>query len=302
LATFIRPVTNRILDLSDSPARLSTRLGLLVVRRDYAEEVTVPLGDVAVLVVAHAQVSYTHAVLAELMQAGGAFVTCDDKRLPVGMLLPLNGHFAQVERFAAQAALKLPVKKRLWRQLVRAKLAAQGRLLQATAGSDYGLTELAKTVRSGDPANVEAQGARRYWSALFPDRGFRRDRAEGELNALLNYGYAVLRAIVARGICAAGLHPSLGLHHHNRYSGYALADDLMEPLRPLVDRTAYRLLQAGVELTHSSAIKRELLAGLARPIPCHGEERSLFDVAARLAASLARVTLGKSARLSIAEL
>jgi hypothetical protein len=168
------------------------------------------------------------------------FIVSNEKHLPAAMLLPLSTHSTQTERFARQAAVSLPTRKRAWQQIVQAKLRAQARLLEETTGADQGLHVMAGRVRSGDPDNLEAQAARVYWPALFgkeaSGEAFRRD-PEGEgINVHLNYGYAVLRAIVARALCASGLHPSLGVHHHNRYDTFCLADDLMEPFRPLVDR------------------------------------------------------------------
>ncbi|MCE5268629.1 MAG: type II CRISPR-associated endonuclease Cas1 [Planctomycetaceae bacterium] len=199
---------NRILDFSEAPARLRVRVAQLVVLREDRPEVSVPLADLAVVVVAHPQVTYTQAVLSGLAEAGGVFVACDGHNLPVGMLLPLAAHFAQAERFAAQARAPLPVRKRLWRQIVRAKIEAQAALLVELRGMDFGLKALVSHVHSGDPSNVEARAARRYWPQVFADLDFRRHRENEDQNILLNYGYAVLRAIVARAICTAGLHPS----------------------------------------------------------------------------------------------
>jgi CRISPR-associated protein Cas1 len=228
-------MTNRILDLSEAPARLRVRNRLLVVQRDDTSEVSMPLVDLAVVLVSHPQVTYTQAVLAGLAEAGGSFIACNRRMLPVGMFLPLVAHHAQVQRFAAQARAALPLRKRLWKQIVQAKIRAQAETLAKLHGTEHGLRALAAKVCSGDPQNVEARAARRYWPLLFADMDFRRHRENEDQNQLLNYGYAVLRAIVARAICAAGLHPCLGIHHHNRYDAYCLADDLMEPFRPTVD-------------------------------------------------------------------
>jgi CRISPR-associated protein Cas1 len=204
------------------------------------ETQTIPFADIAVLVTSHPQISFTQAALAGLAAAGGMLIVSNEKHLPAAMLLPLSTHSTQTERFARQAAVSLPTRKRAWQQIVQAKLRAQARLLEETTGADQGLRVMAAKVRSGDPDNLEAQAARIYWPALLgkdaSGEPFRRD-PEGEgINVHLNYGYAVLRAIVARALCASGLHPSLGVHHHNRYDTFCLADDLMEPFRPLVDR------------------------------------------------------------------
>jgi len=287
-------MTNRIIELSEGPACLSVQNGLLTIEREAVEQVTVPLVDLAVLVVAHPRVNFTHSVLSGIAMTGGAFVVCNDARLPVGMLLPIEGHFVQAERFGRQAQASLPTRKRLWQQIVRAKLRAQSRLLEDLRGHDRGIAALAGRVRSGDPKNVEAQASRRYWPALFADPKFRRNREADDQNRLLNYGYAVLRAIVARAICAAGLHPSLGLHHHNRYDAFCLAEDLMEPLRPIVDGAVARWVEAhGPSAPLDRDTKAALINALLGRFAVEGESRTLFEIVSRTASSLAAVFAGE---------
>jgi CRISPR-associated protein Cas1 len=307
-------VGDRVIDLSDRPAYLSVNNSLLVIRLGAAplsttgddgnedeqtpspeeapprtETHTIPLEEIAVVVVSHPQVTYTHAVLPGLAAAGAILVACDAKHMPAAMMLPLVTHSVQTERFAAQAKASLPTCKRLWQQFVRAKLEAQAQLLEQRNGQDHGLRALASEVRSGDPENLEARGARLYWSALFGD-AFRRDREAEDLNRHLNYGYAVLRAITARAICAAGLHPSLGIHHHNRYDAFCLADDVMEPFRPLVDRAVVDLQDThGPNLPMDRDAKRTILAALLERYEFAGEARTLFDWVSRTASSLASV-------------
>lgn len=297
-------MTERILDLSEHPAKLWVRNGLLVIRRELEEpETTVPLSEIAVVIAAHPQVSFTHAVLAGLAEAGASFIACNEKHMPAAMLLPLEAHGLQTERFARQAQLPLPRRKRLWQQLVRAKIRAQARLLAARTGADRGLELLAGRVRSGDSRNCEAQAARIYWPAVFPRKDFRRNKDAAGANACLNYGYAVLRALTARAICAAGLHPSFGIHHHNRYHPFCLADDLMEPLRPLADRAVAALWEArGSEPELDREAKRHLLEALLARYNFHRESRTLFDWMARMAASLAAVVEGRGEKLFIPEL
>jgi len=254
-----------------------------------AEVHTVPLEEIAVVVVSHPQVTYSHAVLPGLAAAGAILVACDSKHMPAAMMLPLVTHSVQTERFAAQAKASVPTCKRLWQQFVKAKLEAQAQLLEYRSGNDCGLRALAAEVRSGDPENVEARGARLYWRALFGD-DFRRDREAEDLNRHLNYGYAVLRAIAARAVCAAGLHPSLGIHHHNRYDAFCLADDVMEPFRPLVDRVVVNLHdRRGADMPMDRDTKRALLASLLERYEFEDETRSLFDWVNRTASSLASV-------------
>ncbi len=290
----------RIIDLSEGAARLRVENALLVVERDEADRFTVPLDEVGVLVVSHPCVSFTQAVLAGLAGAGGAFVACDGRHMPVGMMLPLGGHHVQAERFAAQAAAPLPLKKRLWQQIVKAKIRAQGRLLERLRGGDDGLLRLARQVRSGDPQNVEARASQRYWAALFGNRPFARSRDADDQNRHLNYGYAVLRAIVGRAICASGLHPSLGIHHHNRYDAFCLADDLMEPFRPLVDEAVARWVDKhGPSAPLDREAKAFLLAALTGRLTVEGERRTLFDAVSRAAASLAAAFEGKRKGLAL---
>jgi CRISPR-associated protein Cas1 len=297
---------------------------------------TIPFADVAVLVTSHPQISFTQAVLSGLAAAGGMFIVSNEKHLPAAMLLPLSTHSTQTERFARQAAVPLPTRKRAWQQVVQAKLRAQARLLEETTGADQGLRQMAGRVRSGDPDNLEAQAARIYWQALFgknaSGEAFRRDPEGGGVNVHLNYGYAVLRAIVARALCASGLHPSLGVHHHNRYDTFCLADDLMEPFRPLVDRVVARLrrsalpspdeegagrgatappsdavipAQAGI---HAPAIqldqnsKKAILEDLLVRYTADGESRTLFDWVSRAASSLVGLIEDREDKLNFSDL
>lgn len=291
-------MNDRILDISERPARLSVRNGLLAIDFGAGEEHTLPLVDVAVLIASHPQISYTQAVLAGLAEAGAMFIACNGKQMPAAMLLPLETHSTQTERFMRQAELSLPARKQLWRQIVQAKLRAQADLLRERAGHSHGLENLALKVRSGDPQNLEAQGARIYWRALFGEDDFRRNPEGKGLNPCLNYGYAVLRAITARALCGAGLHPSLGIHHHNRYDAFCLADDLMEPFRPLVDRVAARLRgERGSNPPLDQESKRKILEELLGRFTAEGECRTLFDWVSRSASSLRAAIEGQGTKL-----
>ncbi len=283
---------NRIVDIAEQPARLRIERRQLVIDVE-PEPARVPLEDLAVVVVSHPQVSYTQAVLSELAAQGGVFVTCDRSRMPVGLMLPLAGHSVQTERFRRQLELSRPKQKRLWQQIVRGKIAMHAVVLAESTGGDAHLPALLSKVRSGDPSNVEAQAARRYWTALFGS-DFRRDREAADHNRLLNYGYAVLRAATARAICAAGLHPSVGLHHHNRYNAWCLSDDLVEPYRPLVDRAVVRLMQGREDVPDLDGETRgELIGALTSAVVIAGAQRLLFDALARTASSLAAVVTGE---------
>jgi len=293
-------VRNRILEIAEHPARLRAERHQLVIDAG-GPLVRVPFEDLAVLVVAHPQVSYTQAVLNELIAAGGAFLTCDESRMPSGLLLPLDGNVVQTERFQKQVQLTAPRRKQLWRQLIRSKVHMQSTLLKERQGTDQGIGRLIPLIRSGDPSNIEAQAARRYWGALFGS-DFRRDRNAADHNRLLNYGYAVVRAATSRAVVAAGLHPTIGLHHHNKYNSFCLADDIMEPYRPFVDRAVAGILdglESIPELTQM--IRAELLGGLNEPIRIQGESRSLFDALSKTAASLVQCIVGESRDLVLPE-
>ena len=280
----------RIIDVAEEAVRLSIQNGLLVISCRDKPDYTVPLTEVAALVVSSDAASYTHAVLAEIARAGATFVACDRRHLPVGVLLPLVGHTTQTERFRQQLNAPMPLRKRLWQQVVSAKIREQGRLLRGLQGSDRGLLAMSKRVRSGDAGNLEGQAAKRYWPALFEGGTFRRDPEAEDQNVFLNYGYAVLRATVARAIVASGLHPTIGIHHRNRYDAFCLADDLMEPLRPLVDRAVVDLVgKRPGSFDLDSVARRILLSTFLGRFSLDGESRTLFDVLARTASSLAAV-------------
>ncbi|GAB0114944.1 CRISPR-associated endonuclease Cas1 [Acidisoma sp. C75] len=205
---------------------------------------TVPIEDIGVLLVDDPRAIYTQAVFIDCLAAGATVIVAGRDHLPTGMMLPMDGHHALTERHWAQVEAKEPLRKRLWQSVVAAKLRQQGRVMKEASGQDIGLSALAARVRSGDPDNFEAQGAQRYWPRLF-GRDFRRDRDSSGTNALLNYGYAIIRAACARSLVASGLIPSLGIWHRNRSNPFCLADDLMEPWRPIVDWTVRGLHRRG---------------------------------------------------------
>lgn len=290
-------MAGRILDIADCPARLNTRNSLLVVARPGVDEITLPLNDLGAVCLGHRQISVTKPALAALAQAGVPLIICDDAFLPVALSLPLTGFHAPARRLLAQAAAKKPVRNRLWRQIVRAKIRQQAALLTAIRGDDFGLNSMAAAVQSADRGNIEAQAARRYWPALLGDE-FRRRFDQPDQNKFLNYGYAVLRAIMARAVCASGLHPGLGLHHHHRENPFGLVDDLIEPLRPFVDERVFHLVgQFGPDAPLDRATKPMILEITTQRYDAEGEQRTLFDIAARISASLAAVFEGQASRM-----
>lgn len=296
-------MTERIVEIAEGAARLHVRLEQLVIDPENGPSTTTPIAELAALVVTHPRVQLTQSVMASIAAAGGTVVICNSHFLPAALLLPLESHFAQTERFARQAQLSEPRRKRAWQQIVQAKIRAQARLLQELHCDDGGIAALAEQVRSGDPENVEAQAARRYWPRLFGDPHFRRGRIGPDQNAHLNYGYTVLRAAVARALCAAGLHPSFGLKHRNRYDSFCLAADVMEPFRPLVDRAVALWVRENDPAEPLSAeAKKCLIAALQARYEAWAERRTLFDWLARTASSLARVIEGSQPAMEIPEL
>jgi CRISPR-associated protein Cas1 len=216
------------------------------------------------------------------------------------MQLPVQAHFLQTERFAKQIQLSLPTRKRLWQQFIHAKIRAQGELLKELYGSDSGLIAMSARVRSDDADNLEAQAARRYWPLVFGDPRFRRGSEESNQNRHLDYGYTVLRAAVARALCAAGLHPSIGLRHKNRYDAFCLAADVMEPFRPLVDRRVAQWVRDHDPAALLDPPTKSWIIGttIVRYV-CDREQRSLFDILLRTANSLAQCVTGESREIEI---
>lgn len=298
-------MSDQILEIAN-PARLSIRDSQLVIERNDFLPFVTPVNGITTLLLAHPQVTLTEAVISRLAEAGAIVVTIDSRYLPVAMTLPLQGHSLQTERLAAQIELGPVARKRLWQQIVRAKIRAQSNLLKELRGTDDGLAAMAARVKSGDPDNVEAQSARRYWGLLFAGSKFRRGADQNESgpdqNRHLDYGYTVLRAVVARAICAVGLHPSLGLRHHNRYDPFCLAADLMEPFRPLIDRRVVSWLanHSACDALDSTA-KKWLIEAVTMRYWIEREERVLSDVVFRATNSLAAVLSGTRDKLDIQE-
>jgi len=293
----------KILDFSQEPVSLKIKYQQLVIIKDNHPDITIPINEIAVIIASHPQISYTNAVLASLAENGGIFIICDKKYLPIAMTLPLQSHYIQTQRFLLQANVSLPTRKQLWKQIVQAKVKNQGKLLYKLYGNDQGLLKMAHRVRSGDQDNIEAQASRRYWTTLFNDPSFKRNPQKQDQNRFLNYGYAVLRAIVSRAICSAGLHPSLGLHHHNQYNPFCLADDLMEPFRPFIDRAVVELLKKYPE-DHplDPELKKQILSAITEKININQEKRTIFDSATKTANSLVKVYEGKEKKLILPEL
>jgi CRISPR-associated protein Cas1 len=289
------PAADKVVEISDSAVHLSVRHEQLVVRTESDTEVSVPLVETIALILSGRRATTTQPVLAGVMRNGGAILVCDNSYLPVGLMLPLGINSLQTERTLAQAQISVPRKKRLWQQIVKAKIIAQAAVLERTYGKDAGLRQLAKKVNSGDRSNVEGLAAQRYWPRLFNNVEFRRRREGGGPNKLLNYGYAVLRAAVGRSICAAGLHPSLGLHHHHRNNSWCLADDIMEPYRPIVDEIVVHWVDShGYDCELTREAKSQLVGILTERLCSQGDSRTLIAWIEKTVASLVQAYLGKA--------
>lgn len=231
---------DRIVDISTDGLHLAIYRGFLVVSASGEERGRIALDDIGALIVHAHGTTWSNQVFVKMAERAVPVVLCGSNHAPVSVVWPLHGHHAQGARLRAQIDASRPLQKQLWQKIVAAKIRMQGHILAAN-GVEAGAFELlARKVRSGDPDNMEAQAARRYWKALMGP-AFSRDQDGDGANALLNYGYTVLRAIVSRAICSSGLHPTAGIFHSNRANAFALADDLMEPYRPLVDQAVYNL-------------------------------------------------------------
>jgi CRISPR-associated protein Cas1 len=288
----------RTLEISREPAHLSVRNEQLVLKRDGQTIDQVPCEDIGVVLVDHPQTTYTHAALAKLAEFDAAVVICGRDHLPAAILLPMVDHSQVVWRLDAQLSVSRPLRKQLWKQIVVAKIAAQARNVPADQPAHRKLIALSREVRSGDPTNIEAQAARVYWANWLWQEEFRRDPDGTGLNSFLNYGYAVLRAAVARAIVAAGLLPSLGLHHRNRSNPFCLADDLVEPLRPLVDDRVRELHRQGYDELNQPA-KAAILEILAQRVRLGDEVGPLMVQLHRYVASLVRCFTGDNRELEI---
>lgn len=254
-----------------NPAYLSLKMKQMVVRIPQKDDGdlpseedmvrTVPIEDLGLIILDNKQITITQGLIDALIENNCALITCDSKRMPVGLMLPLAGNTIQNERFRSQLDSSLPLRKQLWQQTIEAKIRNQAAVLRYVTGMEHkNMIKWSDSVRSGDADNMEARAAVYYWKTIFPnDPCFIRDREDEGANALLNYGYAILRAVVARALVGAGLLPTLGIHHHNRYNAYCLADDIMEPYRPYVDKLVVEMLEDGAEDKLNATNKVKLL-------------------------------------------
>lgn len=290
----------RIVEVADDKRHLSLSRGFLVVHDTEgtrAQLGQVPLDDIGAVIANAHGLSYTNNLLVALAERGVPFVLCAANHNVVGMLWAVDGNYQQAKRFDAQIAASAPTTKRLWAEIVKVKLQQQASCLDAVGASGLQLTQLARKVRAGDPDNYEAQGARRYWGQLFGE-DFRREQNGDGINAMLNYGYTVLRATTARAVVAAGLHPTLGLHHSNEGNPMRLVDDLMEPFRPVIDLCVWQLVKQG-EVIVTPSSKRSLVRCLADDMQTNLGVTPVMVCVQRLATSLAQIFIGEKEKLDL---
>ena len=286
-----------------NPAYLSLRNSQLVINLPEANGMddrtgnnTIPIEDIGIVLLDHKQITITQGLLEALLSNNAAVITCDSSRMPVGLLLPLSGNTTQSERFQAQIDASLPLRKQLWQQTIQAKIGNQAYVLNTCRNAVVkNMLAWVDEVKSGDSDNLEARAAAYYWSNMFPDvPGFRRGREGPPPNNLLNYGYAILRAVVARSLVASGLLPTLGIHHHNRYNAYCLADDIMEPYRPFVDKLVVELTDSGEDIQElTKSLKAKLLSIPVLNVIINDQRSPLMIAVGITTASLAKCYLGE---------
>lgn len=301
-----------------NPAYLSLRNGQMIIKLPEVEkcasfseqqknEMTIskPIEDIGIVVLDHSQITFTQGLMEALLENNSAVITCNSKGMPVGLMLPLYGNTTQNERFRKQLDASLPLKKQLWQQTIQAKINNQASVLEICTSEKVKCMRVwANDVRSGDPDNLEARAAAFYWKYLFqPIEDFTRSREGAYPNNLLNYGYAILRAIIARSLVCSGLLPTLGIHHHNRYNAYCLADDIMEPYRPYVDKLIYDMVRnkEGIDGLNRD-VKAHLLSIPTLDVTISGKRSPLMVAATQTTASLYKCFDGELRRISYPEL
>jgi CRISP-associated protein Cas1 len=283
-----------------NPAYLSTKNEQLVIRfpDEEKESKTFPIEDIGVLVLEDAQITLTNKLLEKLVQNNVALINCDAQHLPIGSLMPLNGHSEQSERFRHQIDASIPLKKNLWQQTVQAKIRNQAGHMELRDIPCRKMHGWARDVLSGDSQNHEARAAAFYWQNIFPIPGFNRYRGGMPPNNLLNYGYAILRAVTARALVSTGLLPTLGIHHRNKYNAYCLADDIMEPYRPYVDTVVGDMVKTGNDLEAlNTDLKAKLLKIVLMDVMIDGRQSPLMNALSRTTASLYACFAGEARKI-----
>jgi CRISPR-associated protein Cas1 len=266
--------------------------------------ITIPIEDIGFVVIEHPQITLTHHLINALLENNVALITCDSRHMPSGLLLPLEGNTTQQERFKHQINASEPLRKQLWQQTIRQKIMNQAAVLKQQGGKTENMKYWAEQVKSGDSQNHEGRAAAYYWGKLFDSAlDFRRDPDGNAPNNLLNYGYAILRATVARSLVASGMLPTFGIHHHNRYNAYCLADDMMEPYRPYVDQLVLGVM-AGEPIPEelTKAHKAKLLQIPVLDVTINDRRSPLMLATQQTAASLAKCFQGELRKIDFPEM
>lgn len=294
----------------NSPCHLKTIDNQLVVSYSHIKgqedlpDKKAPIEDLGCIMLEHRQITLSHVLLSKLIAHNVCVITCDERMMPVGMFLCLEGNTVQSERFRSQIEASEPLKKQLWQQTITAKIRNQARVLEKWDGDATYLYNQSKTVKSGDSENAEAKSSYYYWQRLFPEVwNFYRKREGAPPNNLLNYGYAIIRATVARAITGSGLLPTLGVFHRNRYNAFCLADDIMEPYRPYVDDLVRGIVEATSIIDPlQQEHKVQLLNLLTADVKIEGQTSPLMVAVQRTATSLVKCYAGESRKLTYPEL
>lgn len=272
-----------------NPTYLSTKNEQIVISYPDKEQETktVAIEDIGVVVLENQQITITNGLLEKLINNNVALINCDQQHMPIGLLMPLNGHTEQSERFKNQINASIPLKKNLWQQTISAKISNQGELLREKGIPMRKMELWAKEVTSGDSLNHEARAAVFYWQNLFEIEDFNRGQKGVPPNNFLNYGYAILRAITARAIVSSGMLPTLGIFHRNKYNAYCLADDIMEPYRPFVDKIVCQIMETEDSIDELTVkIKKQLLSVVAIDVVIDGKKSPLMVAMSRTTNSL----------------
>lgn len=291
-----------------NPAALTLKNSQLNIKllesKDYAP-ITIPIEDIGVVLLDHPQISISHMLIAALLDNNVALITCNDKHMPTGLMLPLEGNTIQSERFQDQINASQPLKKQLWQQTVAQKIKNQATLLHHLRGAEIGnMLAWSQRVRSGDADNLEGRAAAYYWAQLMESYdNWNRDPDGLWPNSLFNYGYAILRAVVARALVSSGLLPTLGIFHHNRYNAYCLADDIMEPYRPFVDQLVMDMLPQWPEAIEiNTQMKKQLLQIPVLDILIGGKRSPLMVGVSQTTASLSKCFSGELRKIVYPEM
>jgi CRISPR-associated protein Cas1 len=295
-----------------NPAYLSKKNEQLLVRLPEVEkndtlpelfkkeaQATIPIEDIGIVILDDQRIIISQGLIESLLANNVALVTCDKTHHPTGLMLNLAGNNLQSAKFQAQLNAPAPLAKQLWQQTVKAKITNQALLLKRYGKEAANMMKWVNDVKSGDAENMEARAASYYWKNIFPDiQDFSREREGVPPNSLLNYTYAILRAIIARNLVGSGLLPTLGIHHHNQYNHYCLADDIMEPYRPFADSLVCEIVRHGEDYTElSPSIKRQLLGIASVDVRFDGERSPLMNAAQRTTSSLAKCFEGKAKKV-----